>query len=585
MIALDGVDISTIHVVLLTQYEQLLGLPYLTEYLGYKGKIIATEPTIEFARQRMEELVHYRSTMGSSSSTTGSSSFTNLLANDSFDWQTIYTLKDIACCIEKIQPVRFNEKMSLFSTLNVMAYSSGYTLGSCNWLIETSMKKIVVLSASSSRPELHPALLDHTIMQSADVLLVSGINENDQNNRGGDDANNMMEPTYEQQLKKCLSYIAGTLASRHNVILPLSITSGLVYDLIWMIQSHLRSLGMEIGPESHQIPIYMISPMAEQSLQYANICGEWMTIECQEQLWRPEMPLPHGQLLKSGALTTFSTMTSIPMSKTKKLQSSPCLVFTGDHQVLSHGATDWFLQNWGTNSYNLCILTDPSTPTGQLQYYDQSAMTLLHLPLDTRLTMVQVLELIRLHWRPSSTTRHLVLPRTSLTTSQAQSHGLHDVHSHLYSPGEMIDLDLGFEWEQISISNMVAKDIKLIEVPWMATAEGSRYMAPISGDLEIYNNQLNLKQKEPRLDANFVYTSSVDSTNDHVQALDVSDLMAKLHKIGIYDITTEQDDHCLKLLFPMSELTNSSVEVYMEKMVIKAGDDEILRILRQALFS
>lgn len=238
-----------------------------------------------------------------------------------------------------------------------MAYSSGYSLGSCNWLIETSMKKIVVLSASSTRSELHPALLDHTIMHSADVLVVSGINDNNNDGDGDGGSNGSVEPTYEQQLKKALTYIAGTLAARHNVILPLSITSGLVYDLIWMIESHIRSLGMEIGPESHQIPIYMVSPMAEQSLQYANICGEWMTSECQEQLWRPDMPLRHGQLLKSGALTTFSTMASIPMSKTKKLRSSPCLVFTGDHQVLSHGATDWFLQNWGANSNNLCVLT------------------------------------------------------------------------------------------------------------------------------------------------------------------------------------------------------------------------------------
>jgi integrator complex subunit 9 len=216
------------------------------------------------------------------------------------------------------------------------------------------MKKIAVLSASSSRTELHPALLDHSLLHSADVILVSGISSKDV-----DDPRTTINPppAYERQINKVLSHIAGTLGARHNVILPIEITSGLVYDLIWMIHSHLRSLGMELGPESHQIPMYMISPVAEQSLQYANICGEWMTPEYQEQLWRPNVPLPHGELMKSRALTTFTTMAAIPLSKTKDLRSSPCLVFTGDHQVLSHGALDWFIQNWGTDANNLCLFT------------------------------------------------------------------------------------------------------------------------------------------------------------------------------------------------------------------------------------
>ena len=44
------VDLNQIDVVLVANSELMLGLPFLTEYLGYKGKIIATEPTIEFAR-------------------------------------------------------------------------------------------------------------------------------------------------------------------------------------------------------------------------------------------------------------------------------------------------------------------------------------------------------------------------------------------------------------------------------------------------------------------------------------------------------------------------------------------------------
>jgi integrator complex subunit 9 len=47
---LSLVDVQAIDCVLLTTSKHMLGLPFLTEYLGYKGRILATECAIEFAR-------------------------------------------------------------------------------------------------------------------------------------------------------------------------------------------------------------------------------------------------------------------------------------------------------------------------------------------------------------------------------------------------------------------------------------------------------------------------------------------------------------------------------------------------------
>ena len=44
------IDMDSIDLVLISNYKLMLGLPYLTEYLGYKGKIITTEPTVEYAK-------------------------------------------------------------------------------------------------------------------------------------------------------------------------------------------------------------------------------------------------------------------------------------------------------------------------------------------------------------------------------------------------------------------------------------------------------------------------------------------------------------------------------------------------------
>lgn len=81
---------------------------------------------------------------------------------------------------------------------------------------------------------------------------------------------------------------------------------------------------------------------------------------------------------------------------------------------------------------------------------------MLHLPLDTRLTIKQVLDLIRLHWR-TVTTKHLILPRLPSTSLRDDLHGLDNAHTQLYSPGEMISINLDFEWEHVSISSEVSK--------------------------------------------------------------------------------------------------------------------------------
>ncbi|KAF9896913.1 Integrator complex subunit 9 [Lobosporangium transversale] len=46
----SGVDFKSIDVVLISNYNHILALPYLTEFTDFQGRIFATEPTIEFGR-------------------------------------------------------------------------------------------------------------------------------------------------------------------------------------------------------------------------------------------------------------------------------------------------------------------------------------------------------------------------------------------------------------------------------------------------------------------------------------------------------------------------------------------------------
>lgn len=53
------VDFADVDVILISNYQSMLALPYVTEGTGFKGTVYMTEPTLLIGRQFMDELVTY----------------------------------------------------------------------------------------------------------------------------------------------------------------------------------------------------------------------------------------------------------------------------------------------------------------------------------------------------------------------------------------------------------------------------------------------------------------------------------------------------------------------------------------------
>lgn len=47
---LDMIDLASIDIILISNFENMLSLPFITEYSRFKGQIYATEPTIQIGR-------------------------------------------------------------------------------------------------------------------------------------------------------------------------------------------------------------------------------------------------------------------------------------------------------------------------------------------------------------------------------------------------------------------------------------------------------------------------------------------------------------------------------------------------------
>lgn len=64
----------------------------------------------------------------------------------------------------------------VYGALQVVPASSGFCLGSSNWIITTDYEKIVYLSGSSTLTT-HPRPMDHNSIKNADILIMTDLTQ------------------------------------------------------------------------------------------------------------------------------------------------------------------------------------------------------------------------------------------------------------------------------------------------------------------------------------------------------------------------------------------------------------------------
>ncbi|KAG2178010.1 hypothetical protein INT43_003263 [Umbelopsis isabellina] len=570
---LSLVDVHTIDCVLLTTSKHMLGLPFLTEYLGYKGRILATECAIEFASQLMEELILYHGQTTSTAFPQGSSvanpTTHDMLSNDG--WRSIYTLRDARSCINKIQAVRFRENITLFSTMRMIPYSSGYALGGANWSLEAGYEKVAILSSTSLSTDVHPAPCDTSILHDARLVIFSDLVNNGQT---PDTEQDLMESTAAAK-NKLFAYVGRAIRSRHNVIFSIS-TSGIVFDLIAELRQYLATIGVEIGSEdASQLSLYMASPVADKSLQYSNICGEWMTDQHQDMMYLPEEPLIHGELLAKGGLQVIKSMDSSMIGQTKLRE--PCIVFTGDYHNSSRGPVKWFLNRWKSSSFNLCVFVEPDSPPLDVIYQSlpkDCEMTVLRLPIDNRLTLTQAQELLRQHCKISKeNSAYALFPST-------QGPAEWTVHDNMkwrsYECGEVISVDLQHRWERIAVTEKLAKSITLKRYP----LEEGKFYAPFSGLLSLHDNHLELTPVTTLRHQEFI---ALHRERTLLSQPKVKSLVDRLNQHGISSSALNIRMEDTTVIIELPSHLHASISIGQDTTRIEAADEKMRALLRDVV--
>ncbi|XP_078413563.1 integrator complex subunit 9 isoform X1 [Cetorhinus maximus] len=393
-------DLSTVDVILISNYHCMMALPYITEHTGFTGTVYSTEPTMQIGRLLMEELVNFMERVPKPQSATYWKNREMLRhlpaplkdAVEVLTWKRCYTMPEVNLALSKVQLVGYSQKIELFGAVQITPLSSGYCLGSSNWIIQSHYEKVAYVSGSSLLTT-HPQPMEQTSLKNSDVLILTGLTQIPTANPDG-------------MLGEFCSNLAVTVRSGGNVLVP-CYPSGVIYDLLECLYQYIDSAGLST------IPFYFISPVANSSLEFSQIFAEWLCHNKQSKVYLPEPPFPHAELILTNKLKHYPSIHGDFSNDFKQ----PCVVFTG-HPSLRYGDVVHFLELWGKSSLNTIIFTEPDfSYLDALAPYQPLAMKCVYCPIDTRLNFIQVSKLLK-EVQPL----HVVCPEQYTQPPPAQSH-------------------------------------------------------------------------------------------------------------------------------------------------------------------
>ncbi|KAB0382123.1 hypothetical protein FD755_004040 [Muntiacus reevesi] len=367
------IDLSTVDVILISNYHCMMALPYITEHTGFTGTVYATEPTVHIGRKRLlpsplKDAVEVST------------------------WRRCYTMQEVNSALSKIQLVGYSQKIELFGEVQVTPLSSGYALGSSNWIIQSHYEKVSYVSGSSLLTA-HPQPMAQASLKNSDVLILTGLTQIPTANPDG-------------MVGEFCSNLALTVRNGGNVLVP-CYPSGVIYDLLEHLYQYIDSAGLS------SIPFYFISPVANSSLEFSQIFAEWLCHNKQTKVYLPEPPFPHAELIQTNKLKHYPSIHGGFSNDYRQ----PCVVFTG-HPSLRFGDVVHFMGLWGKSSLNTVIFTEPDfSYLEALAPYQPLAMKCIYCPIDTRLNFIQVSKLLK-EVQPL----HVVCPEQYTQPPPAQSH-------------------------------------------------------------------------------------------------------------------------------------------------------------------
>eukprot|EP01080_Neovahlkampfia_damariscottae_P001710 gene1710-479_t len=487
-------DMSSVDLILISNFKNILCLPFITEKTKFKGKILSTEPTIKIGEKLMTEISTELKLNEESAQHYETKNLEPLKLDYLLKWKNVFSLEEIHSCIEKIQTISFEEYIDIYGQFKVSAVSSGFSIGSANWCLESEFEKIVVLSSSSSSTSRHPQEFQIEPLKNANVAIFSDISDSNENS------------TPDTMLTELCKNIGNTISNGGDVLIPCH-SSGIIYDLIDYLRKYLNSLNL------HSTNMYFVSPTSEFSLAYSNISSEWLCETKQVKSYEANDPFDHGSMLKSGDLKIFTGLDTKFANVFHQNRANPCIIFAGDPS-LRFGEVIHLMKLFNKNPKNSMILIEPEYNFEKTIgiYKENLVMQVVSCPIDLRMNQYELVQLIN-----QITPENIILPNFLIKNEEISNNKKVIFSKYLDS----FQIDLQNKFEKAKIDVKLAKQIH-----------------------PIFLNELNVSMIHATLeskDGNHTL-SSIDDSKAHslFGDLKIQEIFKSLEKHGCKDYKVEK---------------------------------------------
>ncbi|TYZ61070.1 hypothetical protein PybrP1_001535 [[Pythium] brassicae (nom. inval.)] len=305
--ALHAVDASSLDALLLSNAQSMLALPFLTEQLGFQGRVFATEPTLAFGRVLLEELA-----------LAAQRHALVFELPDGGPQLPAFSLADVAASCAKVTCAAFKQVLALGYGVRVTPLSSGFALGACTWIVESPSERFAFVGAASGDLNRHPREIDLLPLVDCDTLLLTDLKpERDPH------------ASTERQVERVLASVSRVVDRGGVCVLPCA-PSGVLFDLVEAVYAacvHNKA----------PAPMYLVGPHAARAMALAQTGGaEWLCDKKTEKLYAGESAFVHDSLRRNQLLHVEAELTA------------------------SMGAAFQLLRMIGGDSRNAVLLMDPS---------------------------------------------------------------------------------------------------------------------------------------------------------------------------------------------------------------------------------
>ena len=463
----DQMDISLVDAVLISNNSQMSALPYIMTNPKFHGLVYATEPCVLMGRLALLALSMYMVQCPTRRPTVDMTlipGHVHPIFEQNAQIREIYNKDVIDACFAKITPVRYNEQLDLFGLVSCVPLPAGHTIGSANWVVKAGDYKLSYIS-SSSKLTNHTLPMEVISLANPDVLLLSNLS-----------INPMFSP--DNTLADVCNVVTSTVKSGGNVLIPCHST-GVLLDLIEWLISHLTKNSLS------DVPIIIVSPVADAALAHPDIYGEWLNDAKQAKLYIPELPFAHSQLIKTKRIYHFSNVAD----GMREVYKTPCIVFAG-HPSLRCGDAVLLLEKWRDESHNAVVLIEPEFSfASTLAPFLPMAMRSYFCPIDPSINFSQASKLIK-DIRPKTVV-------TSPTYLRAPVSHPNRTDLVLVSDAKAVELGIGetinFAEPQTSITVELSSDqLESLNMQPLKTTDGYQLVSHISGVLKARDNKPTL---------------------------------------------------------------------------------------------